>query len=138
VFYGSFLACNFDGICNKHCRACTPTPHFTSDGFVSACDLVTFGEKAHHMDCFVYGKWNEESQLFDFNENKIKQLQNRSVDNIEHCKLCSAKEHCGGYCLGEVQNETGKLNGQKPYACKAIKILYEKLGACETYGYMHP
>jgi len=138
VFYGSFLACNFDGICNKHCRACIPTPHFTSDGYVSACDLVTFGENAHHMDCFVYGKWNEEAQSFDFDEGKIKQLKNRSADNMEHCRACSVKEHCGGYCLGEVQNETGRLDGQKHYACKAIRNLYKKLGACETYDYMHP
>lgn len=139
IFYGSFLSCNFDGRCNKHCRACTPVPHFTSDGYVSACDLVTFGENAHHMDCFVYGKWNEQTQSFNFDLNKIEQLQNRSVDNMPHCRVCSAKEHCGGYCLGEVMNETGSMYGQKNVTCKAIKRLYDEIDISDVpFLYMHP
>jgi len=139
IFYGSFLACNFDGVCNKHCRACTPTPHFTSDGYVSACDLVTFGEEAHHMNCFVYGKWTEETQSFIFDDEKIKLLQNRSTNNMEHCRTCKVKEYCGGYCLGEVMNETGSLIGQKPKTCQAIHRLYETL-CTDTiqFPYMHP
>ena len=139
VFYGSFLTCNFDGTCNMHCRACTPVPHFTSDGYVSACDLVTFGENAHHMDCFVYGKWNEERQAFEFNEEKIKRLQGRSTDNMVHCRSCEAKEQCGGYCLGEVMNESGDLYGQKLIACKAIRRLIQEIGKLdEPHQYLHP
>jgi uncharacterized protein len=139
IFYGSFLICNFDGICNKHCRACTPTPHFTTDGYVSACDLVTFGKNAYHMDCFVYGKWNEETQAFCFDEEKIRMLQNRSTDNMEHCKKCNVKEHCGGYCLGEVMNETNNMYGQKAVVCNAIKRLYNEIGVNNTtFLYMHP
>lgn len=138
-FYGSFLTCNFDGICNKHCRACTPVPHFTPDGYISACDLVTFGKNAGHMDCFVYGKWDENEQRFVINNKKVQALQERTTDNMSHCRNCEVRENCGGYCLGEVQNETGKLTGQKPHACKAIKLLAEKIGLTDTpYPYMHP
>jgi len=139
IFYGSFLACNFDGHCNKHCRTCTPTPHFTTDGYVSSCDLVTFGKNAYHMDCFVYGKWNEQAQSFNFDEEKIKILQNRSICNMEHCKLCNVKEFCGGYCLGEVMNETGNMYGQKIVACKAIRRLYNEIGVYDKpFLYLHP
>jgi uncharacterized protein len=138
LFYGSFLTCNFDGEAKVHCRACTPAPHLTPDGYVSACDLVVYSENAYHMDCFIYGKWNEQSKKFDYDETKIKALRNRNIDNIKHCKNCEAKLHCGGYCLGEVMNETGKLDGQKAETCKAIRTLYKKLGACEAYDYMHP
>ena len=138
VFYGSFLTCNFDGKSKVHCRACTPVPHLTTDGYVSACDLVVYGENANHMDCFIYGKWNDKDKKFDYNQEKIKALQDRNIDNIEHCKDCIAKLHCGGQCLGEVQNETGKLNGQKKEICKAIITLYKELGECEEYKYMHP
>lgn len=138
VFYGSFLTCNFDGKCTQHCRSCTPTPHFTTDGYVSACDLVTFGENAHHMDCFVYGKWNEEKQEFEFNSDKIKALKARSIDNMEHCANCCAREHCGGYCLGEVMNESGNLLGQKPQTCVAIRSLYKEIGEQPPYAYLHP
>ena len=139
VFYGSFLACNFDGKCNKHCRACIPSPHFTTDGYVSACDLVTFGKDARHMDCFVYGKWNEDKQSFDFDQRKIKRLQSRAIENMSHCSSCVAGEYCGGYCLGEVMNETGNLYGQKHVACRAIRRLLAEIGIQGIpYEYFHP
>lgn len=139
IFYGSFLTCNFDGICNCHCRACTPAPHFTTDGFISACDLVTFGNSPKHMECFVYGKWNTEKRQFDIDESKVEILRARTIENMKHCTLCEVREHCGGYCLGEVQNETGKLTGQKKQTCKAIRKIAKSIGfADEQYPYLHP
>jgi radical SAM protein with 4Fe4S-binding SPASM domain len=139
VFYGSFLTCNFDGATNKHCRACTPVPHFTPDGYISACDLVTFGENAGHMDCFVYGKWIDSEKRFYIDTSKVEALQKRTTSNMKHCKGCDVRKYCGGYCLGEVQNETGSLTGQKPQACKAIKRLAKIIGfADKPYPYLHP
>lgn len=139
IFYGSFLTCNFDGSCNRHCRACTPAPHFTTDGFISACDLVTFGNSPKHMECFVYGKWNKEKQQFDIDKSKVEMLKARTINNIKHCMRCSVREHCGGYCLGEIQNETGKLTGQKLQTCKAIRKIAKAIGfSDEQYPYLHP
>lgn len=138
VFYGSFLMANFDGESKINCRACTPAPHFTPDGYISACDLVVSGAKAYHMDCFIYGKWNVNSQKLEYYPEKIKALQNRNIDSIDHCNNCIAKLHCGGYCLGEIQNETGRLNGQKPMVCKAIRTLYKELGLSNKFEYLHP
>ncbi len=138
VFYGSFLTCNFDGEAKVNCRACTPVPHLTPDGYVSACDLVTNGRNAYHMDCFVYGRWNEQYKKFEYDEGKIEALRNRNIDNLLHCKSCEAKLHCGGYCLGEVNNQTGKLDGKLPIICKAVRTLYKELGNCKTFDYMHP
>lgn len=139
IFYGSFLTCNFDGTCTQHCRACTPVPHFTTDGYISACDLVTFGKDAGHMDCFVYGKWNEKTKSFIIDTNKVSALRNRDIHNMPHCKVCAVKEHCGGYCLGEVVNESGHLYGQKILTCSAIKKIYNEIGHLITpYPYLHP
>lgn len=138
IFYGSFLICNFDGEAKINCRACTPVPHLTTDGYISACDMALDGKNANHMDCFIYGKWDEQNKKFIYFEDKIKALQNRNIDNILHCKNCVVKLHCGGHCLGEIQNETGRLDGEKAEICKAIKKLYEKLGLCDTYEYFHP
>ncbi len=139
VFYGSFLTCNFDGTCNKHCRACTPVPHFTTDGYISACDLVTFGKTPKHMDCFVYGKWDDTKKTFIIDENKVNALRHRTINNMPHCAKCEVREHCGGYCLGEVQNETGTLLGQKINTCKAIRKIAQKIGYPEKpYPYFHP
>jgi uncharacterized protein len=139
VAYRSFLACNFDGSTDKHCRACIPAPHLTPDGYVSACDMVAFGSNAHHMDCFVYGKWDAKTSTFIFDEQKIKNLQNRCIENMTHCRDCKVRYQCGGYCLGEVVNETGDMFGQKPQACHAVRRLFEALDApLDEYDYMHP
>lgn len=138
MFYGSFLTCNFDGTANINCRACTPVPHLTPDGYVSACDMVVLGERAYHMDCFIYGKWDSSQKSFVFFKDKIDALKSRTSDNLEHCKGCPAQYHCGGYCLGEVVNETGKLDGQKVITCKAIRRLLKELGTTDPYPYLHP
>lgn len=139
IFYGSFLTCNFDGKCRTHCRSCIPVPHFTPDGYISACDLVTFGENAGHMECFVYGKWNKEGNEFEVDNEKMRVLRGRTIDYMKHCSKCKVKEHCGGYCLGEVQNETGKLTGQKSHVCKAVNRLADSIGFTDTpFMFMHP
>lgn len=139
MFYGSFLTCNFDGESNVHCRACTPVPHLTPDGYVSACDMVVFGENAYHMDCFIYGKWNEESGRFDYSQEKVDALRARNSEAMTHCKHCEARYHCGGYCLGEIVNETGTLYGQKLTVCKAVRRLLKEIGPySEPLKYLHP
>jgi len=139
MFYGSFLTCNFDGICDRNCRACIPAPHFTTDGYISACDLVTFGDNPKHMDCFIYGKWNNQTKQFDIDEQKVADLRKRTINLMSHCQKCEVKAHCGGYCLGEIQNETGTLIGQKPKTCRAIRKIAKAIGyADEPYPYLHP
>jgi radical SAM protein with 4Fe4S-binding SPASM domain len=138
LFWGSFLAINFDGESVYHCRACTPTPHLTPDGFLSACDMVVLGETAYHMEPFIFGRWNTETKQFDTYSDKIKALQERNSDNIKHCIKCEAHLHCGGYCLGEVVNETGKLDGHKPIQCAAIKRLLKEIGTSKPYDFLHP
>lgn len=139
IFYGSFLAINFDGCSIYHCRACTPVPHFTTDGFISACDLVTFGAAPKHMDCFVYGKWDNKTKTFILNQEKINKLRLRNIENMSQCHNCTVALHCGGYCLGEVANETGSYMYNKPNVCKAIKTLYDAIGpSLEEYPYLHP
>lgn len=131
--------CNFDGRLGYNCRACTPVPHLTPDGYISACDMVTFGKEPHHMDVFIYGKWNREKHTIEFDNDRIKALQSRHVNNMPGCKKCKVSEHCGGYCLGEVVNETGSLFGQKSVNCDAINKLAETIGFSDTsFDYMHP
>lgn len=140
VFWGSFLSINFDGESSYHCRCCTPlsAPHLTPDGYISACDMVVLGENPYHMSPFIVGKWNSEEKKIVLYKDIIKDLNNRQSTNMEHCKTCSAKLHCGGYCLGETVNETGRLDGQNPIKCQAIRKLLQELGTCKPYKYLHP
>ena len=100
--------------------------------------MVVLGAQPYHMNAFIIGKWNSTSHSFDFDSDKVKALEQRKSTNMSHCKTCPAKLHCGGYCLGEIVNETGKLDGQNPIKCKAVRKLYYALGACEPYDYLHP
>lgn len=140
VFWGSFLTINFDGESEYHCRSCTPleAPHLTPDGYISACDMVVLGEKPYHMDPFIVGKWNTEENRFDLDEKKILKLNSRKSTNMEHCRKCPARLHCGGYCLGETVNETGKLEGFNIIKCGAVRKLLDALGVCPPYTYLHP
>ncbi len=140
IFWGSFFGINFDGESCYHCRSCTPmeAPHITPDGYISACDMVVLGEKPYHMAPFIVGKWDAEHSRFQIDQTKVQILLNRKSTNMDHCKSCPAVLHCGGYCLGETLNETGSLNGYNPLKCNAVVKLYEMMGSCEPYPYLHP
>ena len=140
MFWGSFLMINFDGKSAYHCRSCIPlsAPHLTPDGYISACDMVILGAEPFHMDPFIVGRWDGKQQRFIFDKEKIKALNSRKSTEIAHCKDCPVQLHCGGYCLGEIVNETGRLDGQKVVKCAAVRRLYKDIGACEKFPYLHP
>lgn len=140
LFWGSFLTINFDGESEYHCRCCTPldAPHLTTDGYISACDMALNGSTPSHMKLFIVGKWNENTKTFDFDYERIKNLNERKSTKIIHCQKCPVKLHCGGQCLGETVNESGRLDGLNEAKCKAVRYLYEMLGPCSTYTYFHP
>ena len=140
MFWGSFLTINFDGSSCYYCRCCTPlsAPHLTPDGYISACDMVVLGAEPHHMSPFIVGKWDINKGEFVFDYKKINALNERKSTNMEHCKTCPAKMHCGGYCLGETVNETGKLDGQNLIKCAAVRYLFSRLGETNPYPYLHP
>lgn len=138
---GSLLTANFDEEVTINCRACLPMPHLTTDGFISACDLALFGDLKDDdvMNQFIYGHWNDENGQIELDHSKIAQLQARNVNNMPGCQNCVAQNHCAGWCLGEVLNETGTLFGQKPELCKGIRYLYEHRNELNLkYEYLHP
>lgn len=139
LFYGSILTCNFDEETDINCRACLPSPHLTTDGFVSACDMAMFGHNAGVMSDFIYGEWDINNNKIVLDESKIKNLQNRNISNLIGCKGCKVLKHCAGYCLGEVLNETEDLFGRKKVVCQPIQYLFEKLKDSDcSYIYPHP
>ncbi len=138
---GSLLTANFDEKVNINCRACLPMPHLTTDGFISACDLALFGDLKENdrMLPFIYGRWDQTSRRIIFDDSKIEALRSRTVENMPGCQDCVAKNHCAGWCLGEILNETGTLFGKKPELCEGIRYLYEHRDELDiNYKYLHP
>jgi hypothetical protein len=137
IFYGTMFSSNFDEKVKYACRSCLPTPHVTTDGYISCCDMCVSGNS--ELKELIYGKYDEESDVILYNELAMNKIRLRSVENIPACKLCIVKDYCAGACLGEALNETGDFFGVKSESCKAICYLWEKLGGGEIKNkYLHP
>ena len=137
--YGSILTCNFDEPGEYACRACLPAPHLTTDGYVSACDMALFGNDNDHMNVFIYGQWNQDKGVIEYDPDKIRQLQARKLSNMPTCKNCDIGEYCRVYCLGVLVNEEGNLFGCKSKICTPVKkLFYELMEEEKKYRYFHP
>ena len=143
VIYGSNYTCNFDEEVKHYCRACKPVPHATTDGYVTACDMAMFCEdrdsRGFHMNALLFGQWDPKAKVVTYNEEKIKEIRARNCDNMMACTHCRAKLHCGGYCLGEVTNETGEVTGHLEHKCQVVRMLFDRMNLRQRkYRYSHP
>jgi len=137
IFYESNLTTNFDGKTDKACRACLPIPHLTMDGYISACEMATYGKNAGKMDAMIYARYDAENDKIIYDENKLKILRSRTLSSMPtDCRACAAGEHCAGFCLGETLNENGNLFLIKTRVCKALRYIYGEIG--HLYPLMYP
>lgn len=136
IFYGSILTVNFDEKTERFCRACLPSPHLTTDGYVSCCDMAFLGETLPEL---VYGKFNPESNQIEYDRKKIARIRLRRASNLTECRGCEVLYHCAGACFGEGVNETGQLLGIKKDYCDAIRYLAKHMPLGQgLYPYLHP
>lgn len=136
IFYGSFFEINFDEKTKYFCRFCNPSPHLTTDNYVTCCDMAYDGKIFPEM---VYGKYNPDTNVITYDNEKIKHLLSRNVDNMEECKNCEIKYFCAGGCIGECANENGDMFKIKEENCEAIKYLAKKIGCNKgKYPIYHP
>jgi radical SAM protein with 4Fe4S-binding SPASM domain len=129
IFYECSFTANFDGQTQKACSACLPTPHLTVDGYLSACELATYGKNAGTMEPMIYAKYDIENDKIIYDTEKLQTLRSRTLQNMSaQCRDCVASKHCAGYCLGETLNETGSLFKVKTSVCIPIRYLYGEIG----------
>lgn len=78
------------------------------DGNVTSCYEVcrTSDQRANS---FFFGKFDNESGTFKFDNNKLKTLSKRIVQNMEECKDCFIKWHCSGECMGKAADIKGDI-----------------------------
>jgi len=146
IFYESNLTTNFDGKTDKACRACLPMPHLTVDGYLSACEMATYGEDAGNMDDMIYAKYDSQNDHIEMFDDKIVNLRRRILKNMpDECLTCVAAHYCAGFCLGETLNENGSLFIVKTRVCRALRYIYGEIGHLyeERFGeagfpYKHP
>jgi uncharacterized protein len=125
VSYTNSFMVNFDEKVQYACRSCLPTPHLTTDGYVSACDLGFYGGTP--LKDLIYGKYDSGTDAIDYWPESIARLRSRRCANIKACDGCSAREFCGGGCLGRAYHETRDFYGVVDDYCWATRYLMKKL-----------
>jgi len=123
IFLGSFMSCNFDVQHRHFCNASRPSPLLTTDGYVSSCDNVLFGENPGIYSVMIYGKWNPSEGKIIYDKSKIDRLRHRIVDNIDGCNGCEVKYNCGGFCIAELLECSGDMYGKKEGVCETIRLM---------------
>lgn len=136
VFYGSIFTVNFDEKTEIFCRSCLPSPHLTTDGYVSCCDMSYLGNTLPEL---IYGKYDTKTKTIFYDKSKISAIRSRRATNLTDCKGCEILYNCAGVCFGEGLNETGRLMGVKKDYCEAIRYLAHHLKLNNgLYEYLHP
>jgi radical SAM protein with 4Fe4S-binding SPASM domain len=136
IFYGSILTINFDEETELFCRACIPSPHLTTDGHVTSCDMSYLGDTLPEL---IYGKYLPDQGKIEYFPEKIKLIRLRRASNLKACKGCEVLFNCAGACFGEGVNETGIILGVKKNYCDAIKYLAKNLPRNNGLDpYLHP
>jgi len=137
VTYVNYFISNFDEKVDIACRTCLPAPHLTTDGYVSSCDIGYYGDTP--LKDLIYGKYNREKDIIEYNEEAINKLRSRKCTNIPGCTECEVKDYCGGGCLGRAYHETRDFYGKIPEYCWAVKYLAQELPIGEiSIPYLHP
>ncbi|MFA5259354.1 MAG: radical SAM protein [Candidatus Pacearchaeota archaeon] len=80
----------------------------TPEGNVSTCIEVS-RESEPGSKVFFIGKYNPQTHSYEFDEQKIDYLRQRTVDSLPHCNKCFAKFNCSGDCLAQSYSTTQDL-----------------------------
>lgn len=139
LFYNTMFIANFDEPTRHACRACTPCPHATTDGYVSSCDFAQLGPKYNPgpLQQLIYGKYNAKKDMVVYDEKAVTKIRSRCVENLQKhkCAKCKYIYNCAGGCFGQVVNETGDLMGTIDGNCQIIKYLAKRM---ELNKGLHP
>ena len=100
----------------------------TPSGNVTTC-LEVCREEDNRAKIFLIGKYDPDKKEFIFDEQKIKKLRKRVVQDIPHCSDCFAKYNCSGDCLAKVYSIAKDLNGtnKNPRCSINRTLLYDEI-----------
>ncbi len=60
------------------------------------------------------------------NVDRVKQLINFNVNDLDHCKYCKLKYYCKGGCYASNYDNKGELDAQNDVACRINLVLYNQ------------
>ena len=131
MFYQTHLMVNFDEEVDFYCRACIPSPHVTTDGYISCCDWALLGAEylPGVLQQLIYGEYDSQLHKIVYNNERIEMIQNRKTETLDKaaCSGCVALNHCAGGCIGKTIVVSNDLYTPSDEWCMATKYLFEKL-----------
>jgi radical SAM protein with 4Fe4S-binding SPASM domain len=133
MFYQTHFIVNFNKNekAEAYCRACVPSPHVTTDGFISCCDWALFGPEylPGPLQELVYGRYDPIENKIIYDKNKIKRIEKRNVKTLEKgaCKGCAALYQCAGGCIAKTIVVTNDLYTPSDEWCSATRYLLKNL-----------
>ncbi|MBU0976227.1 MAG: radical SAM protein [Patescibacteria group bacterium] len=131
MFIQTHLIFNFDEKVKIACRACTPCPHLTPDGYVTCCDETSLGPGylPGLLQELTYGKWDPRTKKIKYFPEKIKRIRVRNICNLkrEECKTCSILENCAGGCIPKSFYVTKDMYTPSEEVCEATQYLATKI-----------
>jgi len=117
----------FNVYCKRdiYCDCSIPNFMLTTDGFISACYDDYLGE-SHEKSPFIYGEYDKKDNKFILDQEKIKYLQKRTVNNIKKCHDCFLKWNCGGSCPSRALRVTKDIFKPSKKDCLFTKKVSKK------------
>ncbi len=105
------------------CGAAGKNFFVTPSGNVTTC-LEVSREEDNLAGIFIIGRYNPNFNLFEFDLDRINQLQMRVVTSMDNCKDCYAKYNCAGDCLAKTVSSSGNLyDSTKNLRCSINKMV---------------
>lgn len=107
LHYSGNRNCNSSGV---FCGAASGSNFFiTPNGKVTTC-LEVSRESDPGTEVFHVGQYNDITESFDIDEQKIAELRTRNVMNLEGCVNCIARLSCAGGCLSKAYFSKGNIH----------------------------
>ena len=97
---------------SKFCAAAGDSFTVLPEGIATSCYEVTEPSDARAAT-FHYGRYDESSGGFSFDDERLSALRRLSVEHLTFCEDCFCKWHCAGDCLAKAlqQSEDGTHQG---------------------------
>jgi len=107
---------------SKFCAAASDGFNVLPDGTVTSCYEVTENDSPK-AEVFHYGRYDAIKKAFVFDADKIKRLQQFSVENFEYCRNCFCKWHCAGDCISKVFDASKSFRHEGSIRCSLNRRL---------------
>lgn len=131
ISLSTHLIVNFDEPVAGYCRACTPCPHLTTDGYVTCCDETPLGPEylPGILQELTYGRWDPRARRILYDQRAIERIKARNTENLRRlgCAGCDVIENCSGGCIPKNMFMTGDLYKPFPEWCDAVRYLAARL-----------